>query len=122
MHICGSQATLGSQFFLSTSRWPQLGRFEERKNENLFISNAIFSGKRWQLLTGFPFLPGILGSVNYDEETDNEEEEGDSLSSPSAHSEKESSVASQKAASVRGAESVIILKHGELFTPRLVML
>ncbi|CAO2606731.1 Tubby-related protein 3 [Lemmus lemmus] len=48
---------------------------------------------------------GILGSVNYDEETDNEEEEGDSLSSPSAHSEKESSVASQKAA-LTGAAGV----------------
>lgn len=42
--------------------------------------------------------------MNYDEETDSEEEEGNSLSSPSAHSEKESSVAGQKAASVGGAE------------------
>ncbi|XP_049977983.1 tubby-related protein 3 [Alexandromys fortis] len=49
---------------------------------------------------------GILGSVNYDEETDNEEEEGDNLSSPSAHSEKESSVAGQKAASETGAAGV----------------
>ncbi|XP_040593189.1 tubby-related protein 3 isoform X2 [Mesocricetus auratus] len=46
---------------------------------------------------------GILGSMNYDEETDNEEEEGDHVSSPSAHSEKESSAASQKAALETGA-------------------
>lgn len=151
VHTCGNQATLGSQFFLSTmwisqesnlgwqpwqqaplptepSRWPQLGRFEARKIENFFISSVIFSYNRRQLLTGFPFLPGILGSVNYDEETDHEEEEGDSPSSPSAHSEKESSVAGQKAASVRGAEPVsfcswvIVLKRGEVFTPRLGML
>ncbi|KAL1789958.1 tubby-related protein 3 [Sigmodon hispidus] len=49
---------------------------------------------------------GILSSVNYDEETDNEEEEGGSLSSPSAHSEKESSAASQKVASETGASGV----------------
>ncbi|XP_059114647.1 tubby-related protein 3 [Peromyscus eremicus] len=49
---------------------------------------------------------GILGSVNYDEETDNEEEEGDNLSSPSAQSERESSAASQKVASETGASGV----------------
>ncbi|KAL6063991.1 hypothetical protein STEG23_028511, partial [Scotinomys teguina] len=45
---------------------------------------------------------GILGSVNYDEETDHEEEEQDSLSSPSAQSGKESSAASQKETGASG--------------------
>lgn len=54
-----------------------------------------------RLLTVFLFLPGILSSVNYDEEPDDEaEDEGENLSSPPAQSEKESTGASQKAASV----------------------
>lgn len=64
----------------------------------------IFSSHSWQLLTVFPFLPGILSSVNYDEEPD-KEEDGDNPSSPSAHAEKERAAASQKAASVCCAEA-----------------
>jgi hypothetical protein len=75
----------------------------------------------------FPFLPGILSSVNYDEEPDKEEDEGGNLSSPSARSE-ESAAASQKAASVccAGAASGTVPKHltsvylrapGSLFDP-----
>lgn len=90
----------------------------------LFITNVIFSGRSWQLLRGlFPFSPGILSSVNYDEEPDKEEEEGETLSSPLARSE-ETAAASQKASSVCCAEAAsgTVPRHLGVFTSGLLVL